>query len=159
VRICFVCMGNICRSPTAEVVMRSRLVEAGLTDRVVVDSAGTGGWHAGGSADSRALETLRDHGYDGNGHIARQFQLDWLSSRDLVLAMDSENLRLLREHATAAELPKIALLRSYDPASPPGDQDVPDPYYGGTDGFDRVLALIEAACDGLLDDVRSQLSS
>jgi protein-tyrosine phosphatase len=158
-RICFVCMGNICRSPTAEVVMRSRLVDAGLSDRVVVDSAGTGGCHAGSSADTRALETLRDHGYDGDDHIARQFELDWFDTRDLVLAMDSENLRLLAAHAPPQHRSKLALLRSYDPASPPGDRDVPDPYYGRPDGFEHVLALIEAACDGLLAVVQERLVS
>jgi protein-tyrosine phosphatase len=151
-------MGNICRSPTAEVVMRSRLLDAGLAARVVVDSAGTGGWHVGGQADPRALETLRDHGYDGDGHVARQFHPDWLAGRNLVLAMDSENLAVLRSLAPAEDLHKVGLLRAYDPASPPGDRDVPDPYYGGNRGFEHVLSLIEAACDGLLETVRRQLA-
>jgi protein-tyrosine phosphatase len=156
-RICFVCMGNICRSPTAEVVMRARLVEAGLSDRVVVDSAGTGGWHVGRGADERAVETLQAHGYDGDAHVARQFDPAWFDDRDLIVAMDAENLRALHRAASPDQQAKIVMLRSFDPASD-ADQDVPDPYYGGADGFENVLALVEAACDGLLDCIRTELT-
>jgi protein-tyrosine phosphatase len=157
-RICFVCMGNICRSPIAEVVMRAKLDAAGLDDRVVVDSAGTGDWHAGGPADSRTIETLRDHGYDDGGHVARQFQADWFDEIDLVVAMDGKNLQSLRWLAPDGEADKIVRLRSFDPASRGGDLDVPDPYYGGSDHFEEVLAMVEAACDGLLDHVRRRLA-
>jgi protein-tyrosine phosphatase len=156
-RICFVCTGNICRSPTAEVVMRARLVSAGLSDRVIVDSAGTGGWHVGHGADERALETLRAHGYDGGEHVARQFDPAWFADRDLVVAMDVDNLRALRRMAPPDQEHKLVMLRSFDPASP-GDLDVPDPYYGGPRGFEHVLALVEAACDGLVDWLRAELA-
>jgi protein-tyrosine phosphatase len=156
-RICFVCMGNICRSPTAEVVMRARLVDAGLADRVVVDSAGTAGWHAGGAADERSLETLRSHGYDGTDHSARQIDASWFADRDLVVAMDNKNMQSLRWMAPPDQAHKLIRLRSFDPASRGGDLDVPDPYYGGVSGFEDVLAMVEAACDGLIEHVRTQL--
>ncbi|HVV74432.1 MAG TPA: low molecular weight protein-tyrosine-phosphatase [Mycobacteriales bacterium] len=156
-RICFVCMGNICRSPIAEVVMRAKVAEAGLADRVVVDSAGTGDWHAGGPADDRTIDTLRAHGYDGDGHVARQFKADWFDDVDLVVAMDGKNLQSLRWLATDPQRAKIVRLRSFDPASSGGDLDVPDPYYGGSDHFEEVLTMVEAGCDGLLDHIRAQL--
>jgi protein-tyrosine phosphatase len=152
-------MGNICRSPTAEVVMRSLIADAGLEGRVAVDSAGTGGWHVGGPADQRALATLRAHGYDDVGHLARQFDPAWFAERDLIVAMDAENLRDLRRMASPQQADKVVLLRSFDLASSPDDLDVPDPYYGGADGFDHVLALVESACEGLLDQIRSTLSA
>jgi protein-tyrosine phosphatase len=157
-RICFVCMGNICRSPTAEIVMRERLRQAGLDGQVEVDSAGTGGWHVGGSADERALETLREHGYDGTAHVARQFDPAWFAERDLIVAMDNKNLQSLRWLAPDNEAAKIVRLRQFDPASRGGDLDVPDPYYDGPRGFDEVLAMVEAACDGLVDHVRAELA-
>jgi protein-tyrosine phosphatase len=156
-RICFVCLGNICRSPIAEVVMRSKVAAAGLADRIVVDSAGTGDWHVGGPADERTIETLRAHGYDDGGHTARQFKADWFDEVDLVVAMDSKNLQSLRWLASDDQVQKIVRLRSFDPASRGGDLDVPDPYYGGADHFAEVLGMVEAACDGLLDHVRSLL--
>ncbi len=151
-------MGNICRSPIAEVVMRTKIAAAGLDDRVVVDSAGTGDWHAGGPADERTIETLRAHGYDDGGHIARQFKADWFDEVDLVVAMDGKNLQSLRWLADGDSAGKIVRLRSFDPASRGGDLDVPDPYYGDTDHFEEVLRMVEAGCDGLLDHVRSLLS-
>jgi protein-tyrosine phosphatase len=147
-------MGNICRSPIAEVVMRAKIAEAGLADRIAVDSAGTGDWHAGGPADDRTIETLRAHGYDDGGHIARQFKSDWFGELDLVVAMDSKNLQSLRWLAPEDQQAKIVRLRAFDPASRGGDLDVPDPYYGGADHFEEVLAMVEAACDGLLEHVR-----
>jgi protein-tyrosine phosphatase len=156
-RICFVCMGNICRSPTAEVVMRSRLADAGLADRVVVDSAGTGSWHAGKPADDRAAETLLAGGYDASGHVARQFDAAWFAERDLVVAMDNKNVQALKWMAPPGHAPKIVRLRSFDPASRGGDLDVPDPYYGGPEGFNEVLTMVEAACDGLLVQVQAEL--
>ncbi|HTR70925.1 MAG TPA: low molecular weight protein-tyrosine-phosphatase [Mycobacteriales bacterium] len=156
-RICFVCMGNICRSPTAEVVMRERLREAGLSDRVAVDSAGTGSWHAGEPADARAVAILRDRGYDGDGHLARQFDPGWFAERDLIVAMDNKNLQALRWMAPVGEEAKLTRLRSFDPASRGGDLDVPDPFYGGPDDFVEVLNLIEAACGGMIEHLRSVL--
>ena len=150
-------MGNICRSPTAEVVMRERLRAAGLDDRVVVDSAGTGNWHAGGPADDRAVATLRAHGYDGSAHVARQFDPAWFDERDLIVAMDGKNLQALRWLAPSGQEDKIVRLRSFDPASRGGDLDVPDPYYDGPSGFDDVLAMVEAACDGLVSHLQREL--
>jgi protein-tyrosine phosphatase len=138
--------------------MRQRLREAGLAARVEVDSAGTGGWHVGGSADERALATLRDHGYDGDDHIARQFDPQWFAERDLIVAMDGKNLQSLRWLAPADQTDKVVRLRSFDPASRGGDLDVPDPYYDGPSGFEHVLSLVEAGCAGLLEHVRTALA-
>lgn len=143
-RLLFVCLGNICRSPMAEVVLRHVFAERGLD--VEVDSAGTGGWHVGEPMDPRALATLAEHGYDGSGHRARQFDPAWFAERDLVLAMDRHNLQtLLRMAPPGAD---VRLLRSFDPAAPEG-AEVPDPYYGGREGFVEVLRMIEAAAEGV----------
>ncbi|MCG5221046.1 low molecular weight protein-tyrosine-phosphatase [Streptosporangium sp. KLBMP 9127] len=144
--VCLVCMGNICRSPMAEVVLRQTLADHGLDGLVTVDSAGTGGWHQGDPMDERAAATLAAHGYDGSRHQARQFLGDWFARADLVLAMDTENLRALRR--LAPEGADVRLFRSFDPAAP-ADAEVPDPYYGGQDGFDEVLRLVRAASEGL----------
>ncbi|MFI6457086.1 low molecular weight protein-tyrosine-phosphatase [Streptosporangium amethystogenes] len=145
-RICVVCMGNICRSPMAEVVLRKTLDGHGLGDRVTVDSAGTGGWHQGDPMDARAAEMLAGHGYDGSRHRARQFLRDWYGRIDLVLAMDVHNLSALRRLAPAGA--DVRLFRSFDPAAPEGSE-VPDPYYGEREGFAEVLEMIEAASRGL----------
>ncbi|MEU1569782.1 low molecular weight protein-tyrosine-phosphatase [Streptomyces collinus] len=152
-RVCFVCTGNICRSPMAEIVFRARVAEAGLDELVEVDSAGTGGWHEGDGADPRTVAVLEDNGYAG-GHTARQFQPSWFSRLDLVIALDSGHLGALRRLApTEQDARKVRLLRSYDPAAG-DDLDVPDPYYGGTDGFEECLEMVEAASTGLLAAVR-----
>ncbi|MDT9691998.1 low molecular weight protein-tyrosine-phosphatase [Streptomyces sp. P9(2023)] len=150
-RVCFVCTGNICRSPMAESVFRARVQEAGLADVVEVDSAGTGGWHEGDTADPRTVAVLAGHGY-GTGHTARQFRASWFPALDLVIALDEGHLRELRRLApTPADATKVRLLRSYDPAvGEHGELDVPDPYYGGTDGFEECLEMVEAASEGLL---------
>ncbi|WP_030911469.1 low molecular weight protein-tyrosine-phosphatase [Streptosporangium amethystogenes] len=153
-RICVVCMGNICRSPMAEVVLRKTLDEHSLGDRVTVDSAGTGGWHQGDPMDARAAEMLADHGYDGSRHRARQFLRDWYGRIDLVLAMDTDNLRALRR--LAPDGADVRLFRSFDLAAPP-DAEVPDPYYGGREGFAEVLLMVEAASDGLARHLVSTL--
>ncbi|CAM5524612.1 low molecular weight protein-tyrosine-phosphatase [Streptomyces canus] len=154
-RVCFVCTGNICRSPMAESVFRARVAEAGLDALVEVDSAGTGGWHEGDGADPRTVSVLEAHGYDG-GHTARQFQPSWFSRLDLVIALDTGHLKALRRLApNPQDAGKVRLLRSYDPAA--GDElDVPDPYYGGLDGFEECLEMVEAASEGLLAEVREQ---
>ena len=153
-RILFVCMGNICRSPTAEGVMRSLLREQGLEDEIEVDSAGTGGWHAGDPPDSRATAAAARRGIDLDGAARQVTQADF-DRFDLLVAMDRENLRHLRAIAPDARArEKARLLREFDPRAG-GDLDVPDPYYGGADGFDQVLDLVEAACRGLLDEVRA----
>ncbi|GAA4195893.1 low molecular weight protein-tyrosine-phosphatase [Streptosporangium oxazolinicum] len=145
-RICVVCMGNICRSPMAEVVLRKTLDDHGLGDLVTVDSAGTGGWHQGGPMDARAAEMLSEHGYDGSEHRARQFLSDWYDRVDLVLAMDAHNLAALRD--LAPDGADVRLFRSFDPAAPEG-AEVPDPYYGEREGFAEVLEMVRAASEGL----------
>lgn len=160
--ICFVCSGNICRSPMAEVVLRSMVERAGLADRVVVDSAGTGEWHIGERADRRAVAALTTHGYDGSTHRARQFEPDWFGRLDLVVALDRGHRRVLTGWApTDTARQKVHLLRSFDPALPGdalGDEvDVPDPYYDGQDAFAGVLTMVESACAGLLETIGSAL--
>ncbi|WP_030938821.1 low molecular weight protein-tyrosine-phosphatase [Streptomyces sp. NRRL S-646] len=155
-RICFVCTGNICRSPMAEAVFRARIAEAGLDGLVEVDSAGTGGWHEGDGADPRTVSVLEESGYDSS-HTARQFQPSWFSRLDLVIALDTGHLKALRRLArTPQEAAKVRLLRSYDPAAG-DDLDVPDPYYGGMDGFEECLEMVETASEGLLAEVREQV--
>ncbi|MFF8541530.1 low molecular weight protein-tyrosine-phosphatase [Streptomyces werraensis] len=155
-RVCFVCTGNICRSPMAEFVFRARVAEAGLEDLVEVDSAGTGGWHEGEGADPRTVAVLRENGYDSE-HTARQFDPSWFARLDLVVALDAGHLRALRRLApTERDAEKVRLLRSYDPAAG-DDLDVPDPYYGGPEGFDACLEMVEAASQGLLAAVREQV--
>lgn len=155
-RVCLVCMGNICRSPMAEIVLRRTLADHGLDGLVSVDSAGTGGWHAGEPMDERAAAALAEHGYDGSRHRARQFTRDWFAERDLVLAMDGENLRALRRLAPAGV--EVRLFRSFDPDAPEG-AEVPDPYYGGPEGFAEVLTLVRAAADGLAEHLAEHLAA
>jgi protein-tyrosine phosphatase len=159
VRILFVCLGNICRSPTAEGVMRHLLSEAGLQDRVEVDSAGTGGWHVGAPPDERATAAARQRGIALDGE-ARRFDVADFDRYDLILAMDAENRRDLELLAPDdGARAKVRLLREFDAASAgaPADLDVPDPYYGGARGFDDVLDLVEAACRGLLETIRGSV--
>lgn len=153
-RVCLVCMGNICRSPMAEIVLRQTLDDHGLAERVSVDSAGTGGWHAGGPMDDRAARMLARHGYDGSSHRARQFAREWFGERDLVLAMDEENLRALRHMAPPGA--DVRLFRSFDPEAPEG-AEVPDPYYGGVQGFEQVLVQVRAAAEGLAKKLSDEL--
>jgi protein-tyrosine phosphatase len=153
-RILFVCLGNICRSPTAEGVLRHKLREAGLEGRVHLDSAGTGDWHVGKAPDSRTRAAALRRGYDLALLRGRQVSAEDFTRFDLILAMDSNNLRDLQAlcpgHATA-ELDLF--LRRYTLAV----ADVPDPYYGGEDGFEQVLDLIEQAGDALIAEIRSRL--
>ncbi|MET8078220.1 low molecular weight protein-tyrosine-phosphatase [Streptomyces sp. NPDC005303] len=154
-RVCFVCTGNICRSPMAESVFRARVAEAGLDELIEVDSAGTDGWHEGDGADPRTVSVLEEHGYDGT-HTARQFQPSWFSRLDLVIALDTGHLKALRRLApTPEDAGKVRLLRSYDPAAG-DDLDVPDPYYGDLGGFEECLEMVEAASEGLLAEVRER---
>jgi protein-tyrosine phosphatase len=154
VRVCFVCLGNICRSPTAEGVMRKLLVDAGLDGAVTVDSAGTGGWHVGEQPDPRTCSTAARRGIVLD-HQAWQFTARDFARFDLVLAMDRENLRRLEAIAPdGAARAKMRLLRSFDPSAPPG-AEVPDPYYGGQRGFDDVVDICERACEGVVAHLRA----
>ncbi|HEY9410465.1 MAG TPA: low molecular weight protein-tyrosine-phosphatase [Jiangellaceae bacterium] len=160
-RICVVCAGNICRSPIAEVVLRHRLDEAGLSDRVAVESAGTGGWHAGDPADPRALEVLRAHGYDGSAHRARQFDRTWFDRFELVLALDRDNLADLHRIAPdEAAHDALQMLRAYDSAAlDRGELDVPDPYYGDESDFEHVLDLVDRAATSLVATILSEFET
>lgn len=146
-RICCVCLGNICRSPMAETVLRTRLAEAGLSGRVTVDSAGTGDWHVGQPMNLKARTQLARAGYDGEAHRARQIDAAWLPERDLILAMDGANLRDLRAIASPGDIPRIVL---FGDIAGLGGREVPDPYGGSAAGFDRVLALLEAGMASLV---------
>jgi len=156
VRVCFVCSGNICRSPTAEVVLRARAREAGLESLVAVDSAGTGDWHAGDDMDGRSRATMVEAGYDVPGHVAKQFAAELFADRDVVVALDSGHRRALLWLADETDDPpaaraKVVLLRDFDPQLGPGEPaDVADPYYGGARGFVDVLEQIERSCAALL---------
>jgi protein-tyrosine phosphatase len=151
-RVVFVCSGNICRSPLAEKVFAREVEQAGLADRVEVASAGTGPWHVGDPADERAAALLVEHGY-ADAHVARQVD-DELLAADLLVALDEGHLRALRR--LVADPDRVRLLRSFDPAAPPR-AGVPDPYYGGPDGFVEVLTMVRAAMPGLLEHVKAQL--
>lgn len=155
-RVCFVCMGNICRSPMAEVVMRSIVRDAGLDSQIKLSSAGTGGWHVGDRADERARATLARRGYDGEAHRARQFAAHWFDDNDLVLAVDESTYSMLRELDPNQSFGKLRLLREFDPLAA-GDLDVPDPYYGGQRGFDDVLDMVERSCRGLLAHLQTEV--
>ncbi|MFC4332886.1 low molecular weight protein-tyrosine-phosphatase [Streptomyces andamanensis] len=151
--ICFVCTGNICRSPSAALVFEERLRRAGLADAVRVTSAGIGPWHAGEAIDERAGRTLARHGYPVE-HVAAQIGAGHLDA-DLFLAMDRGHEKALRR--LVPDPSRVRLLRTFDPDAS-GDLDVPDPYYGGAEGFEEVLALIESAMPGLLAWTRERLT-
>ena len=145
-RVALVCLGNICRSPMAHVVLESRLDDAGLGDQVEVTSSGTGGWHVGNPMDPRAAATLARAGYDATRHRARQYDASWAERNDLVLAMDHDNLDNLEDLGGVS--PRVMLFRTFDPVDPGGD--VPDPYYGGDAGFEEVLSMVERTSDNLV---------
>lgn len=147
-RVIFVCTGNICRSPMAEVVLRALADERRLGSRVVSRSAGTGDWHLGERADQRTLEALTRRGYDGSSHRARQFSAASFAENDLIVALDRTHERILRAWARSEDDEgKVTLLRAFDPAA--SSMDVPDPYYAGAAMFDSVLGMIETATRGL----------
>jgi len=153
-RVLFVCLGNICRSPTAEGVLRHQLVEAGLADVIDVASAGTGDWHVGEPPDSRTLSAAQKRGYDFSAQRAQHVSVEDFGRYDLILAMDKSNLshlQAMRPGHARAELDLF--LRRYE-----GERDeVPDPYYGGEQGFEQVLDLIETACRGLVIELKGRL--
>jgi protein-tyrosine phosphatase len=159
-RICFVCLGNICRSPTAEGIMRAQVAQAGLDEQIEVDSAGTASWHRGELPDARAQAEAARRGVELRSR-ASSFQPGDAHTYDLVLAMDHSNLRDLHDLNPEPHLQqRIVLLRSFDPALQPDDPHdgaVPDPWAGGEEGFAEVYDLIEAACAGLLDHILTNL--
>jgi protein-tyrosine phosphatase len=161
--ILLVCLGNICRSPMAEVLLRDELERAGLAGRVTVESAGTGDWHIGGPMDPRARTELTRRGYDGSAHIARQIDGSWLGRYDLFLVMDRRNLANLRQMAAGGPggpggpgADRIRLLRAYDPAADP-DAEVPDPYHGGPAEYAETFELVHAAARGLAGQLAARL--
>jgi protein-tyrosine phosphatase len=155
VSVCFVCLGNICRSPMAEGIMTKLVSEAGLRGRIRIDSVGTGAWHKGERADKRARDLASLHGYELLS-VCRQITANDFVNHDLLIAMDQQNVRDLIEVAPDAKGKlKVKLLRDFDPRSPKGSE-VPDPYYGGAEDFRKAFELIESACKGLLDHLRTQ---
>ncbi|MGD9695081.1 MAG: low molecular weight protein-tyrosine-phosphatase [Thermoleophilia bacterium] len=157
-RISFVCLGNICRSPTAEAVMRDLVAREGLADRILVESAGTGAWHLGDPPDGRAQQEAGRRGLAMTSR-ARQFTARDFDRLDLVLAMDSRNAADLRAIApTPDAAAKVRMLREFAPGAS-GDLDVPDPYFGGADGFRDVFDMVQEACRGLLDHLRPRLAA
>lgn len=151
----FVCTGNICRSPMAEVIVRDKLAEAGFgEDAVQVTSSGIGNWHVGHQADHRALAELAAHGYNGEAHRAQQFGAEQFDA-DLIVALDHNHVSELVARGVPED--KVRLLRSFDPAAKADDLGVADPYYGGPEGFAVTRQQIEAAADGIIAWVRAAL--
>jgi protein-tyrosine phosphatase len=154
-RICFVCTGNICRSPMAEAVFKNLVRKGGLAGAITVVSAGTGDWHVGERSDERTVEALRARGLDGTTHRARQFDPDWFENLDLVVVFDRSQERILRAWASNdLDRSKVQLLMSFDSETSGGTQDVPDPYYSDAAMFDQVLGMIDRACTALFRQVR-----
>jgi protein-tyrosine phosphatase len=151
-RIAFVCLGNICRSPMADVIMRHLLDDAGLAGKVTVSSCGTGTWHLGEPMDRRAAAELAGAGYDASAHRAQAFAPSWLT-QDLVLAMDRQNLADITDGAGESE--RVRMFRSFDPLADPSDLDVPDPFYGADEGFTEVITMVERTCRQILDELEA----
>src|SRR5499427_2559227 len=153
-RILFVCLGNICRSPTAEAVLRSLAAREAPELGLEVDSAGTAGYHVGEPPDPRTRAAAARRGYDLSALRARMVEAGDFERFDLILAMDRDNLRALRRHAPAHAHERLRLFLEFAPDAAP--EDVPDPYYGGLNGFEEVLDLVEAATRGLLAHLRQR---
>ena len=157
VAICFVCLGNICRSPTAEAVMRAQIEAAGLAAQIVVDSAGTGDWHVGEAPDARAQGAARQRGYDLSALRGRQIGKTDFERFDFLLAMDDANLRELQKLCPPEHRHKVRLLMEF--AARAESREVADPYFGGAQGFEQVLDQCEEACQGLLADLRTRVAA
>ncbi len=152
--IAMVCLGNICRSPMAQVVLTEKVRRAGLGSAVEIRSCGTGDWHVGEPMDHRAAAALSAHGYDPSLHRAAHFDASWLDASDAVLAMDRANLRDIRAAAAnPSQLDRVRLFRNFDPEAA-ADAEVPDPWYGGPDGFEEVLAMVERTTDALVEQLQ-----
>jgi protein-tyrosine phosphatase len=155
-RIVFVCLGNICRSPTAEGVFRKLAEDARIHDKLTIDSAGTGAYHIGELPDSRSRAAASRRGYELS-HRARKLVAADFERFDLILAMDRDNYDMIQRLGRGrTQLPTIRMLRSFDPSAPV-DAEVPDPWYGAEDGFEEVLDICERACAGLLEHVRAHV--
>ncbi len=158
ISVLFVCLGNICRSPLAEGVLLHRLAEVGLSDRVYVDSAGTGSWHVGQRPDARSIAVAAKHGVELPGS-ARRVRLEDFFEFQFVLAMDGSNLEDLKGLESGSEADAvIRLLLEFDPEAA-GELDVPDPYYGGPDGFDKVYEMVDRACEALVEHLEQELGA
>jgi protein-tyrosine phosphatase len=156
-KIVFVCLGNICRSPTAEGVFQHLVNERGLEPYFYVDSAGTSAYHIGEAANSKSRQTANKHGIELRSR-ARRFESDDLHEFDLIIAMDRENLENIKALDSKSSFEdKIILLREYDSVS--GDGEVPDPYYGGIDGFQNVFDIVKRSCDSLLDELEENIEN
>jgi len=158
VKVCFVCLGNICRSPLAQGVFEALVKEEGLQDRIIISSAGVSGWHVGNPPDARMQQTALDHGIRLNSR-ARQFKSSDFEQMDLVLAMDHSNLSALKQMSAEPELQdKLFLFRSFDPKHN-NDLEVPDPYYGGDKGFETVYQIVDRTCPKVLDHLKARLAT
>ncbi|HXD62363.1 MAG TPA: low molecular weight protein-tyrosine-phosphatase [Lacisediminihabitans sp.] len=152
-RICFVCTGNICRSPMAEVVFRDIVKRAGFEGKVTVISAGTGDWHVGERSDDRTVAALAARGYDGSRHRAKQFDTAWFDNLDLVVVFDRSQERIIRSWATSeVDRGKVRLLLSFD-SEQAAQVDVPDPYYSDAAMFNSVLGMIEKSSAALFRQI------
>ncbi len=153
IKVAMVCMGNICRSPMAEHVLRGKVSNVGLDVEVV--SGGTGGWHAGEGAHPRTQKVLQDNGYTSN-HVAKQISSKWFDDFDYLIVMDETNLSDIKDFARNSEdMKKVTLLRDYDSNSPKGSA-VPDPYYSDYNAYLEVFALVDAACDGFIEYLKTK---
>lgn len=155
-RVLLVCLGNICRSPTAEGILRHKLEQAGLADRVEVDSCGTGGWHVGKAPDRRAMAAAARRGFDLSGLRARQLEADDFRRFDYLLAMDRDNLLALEARCPPDCRAHIGLFLDFAGYE---NQAVPDPYFGGKEGFEEVLDLVEAGAEGLVAELHQRLGA
>ena len=152
-RIGFVCLGNICRSPMADVIMTRLVDDAGLSGKVEVVSSGTGTWHLGEPMDPRAAVQLEAEGYEASAHRAQKFDDRWLE-KDLVLAMDAKNLDEITGGRGASD--RVRMFRSFDPlVEGSADLDVPDPFYGGDEGFEEVIGMVERTCRRILTELQA----
>lgn len=149
-RVLFVCLGNICRSPLAEGVLRHLVDERGLAGSIDVESAGTGAWHVGETPDPRSVEVAARHGVSLAGQFARKLSPMDYREFTRIFAMDAANLRELKSHAPTGAVARVCMLRDLDPE---GRGDVPDPYYGGPEGFENVFAMVDRSCRALLDEI------
>jgi protein-tyrosine phosphatase len=156
IRVLFVCTGNICRSPTGEAVLKAKIAEVGLADRVQVDSAGTTAYHIGEAPDSRSRAAARLRGYSMEGQKARQLEKADFDGFDYILALDRGHFRTLQRSCPENKRDRLHMLMDFATHHAKG-ADVPDPYYGGEDGFTTALTMVEDACDGLLADLKTKL--